>query len=107
MGYLLEPPEDHSLIYSTFHVFQLRKYFVDDASVVPLDKIHAGEHQNYVEISVSIMDMKTNILHNKVVPLFKVQWQNKKCSEWTKDPESEMLERYPDLFAAEDFEDET
>ena len=38
--------------------------------------------------------------------LVKVQWQHRKGSEWTREPEAEMLENYPELFVGQDFEDE-
>ena len=53
-----------------------------------------------------ILDRKTKTLCNKVVNLVKVQWQHQKGSEWTWEPEDEMREDFPELFAAEDFEDE-
>ena len=38
--------------------------------------------------------------------LVKVQWQHRRGSEWTREPEDEMREHYLDLFASADFEDE-
>ena len=52
------------------------------------------------------MDRKTKVLWNMEVKLVKVQWQYRRGSEWTCEPEDEMREHYPDLFTSTDFEDE-
>ena len=61
---------------------------------------------NYVERIVTILERKTKVLHNKEIPLVKVQWQHRRGSEWTWEPEAEMREHYPELFATTDFKDE-
>ena len=59
---------------------------------------------NYVEKPVAILDRKTKVLQNKEVKLVKVQWQHRKGSKWTWEPEVEMREHYPGLFTATDFD---
>ena len=41
-----------------------------------------------------------------MVKLVKVQWNHRKGSEWTCEPEDEMMDHYPELFEATDFRDE-
>ena len=43
-------------------------------------------------------------LRNKVASLVMVQWQHRKVSKWTWEPEEDIREHYADLFAIEDFE---
>lgn len=74
--------------------------------VVPVDEIQVYECLNYVEKPVAILDNKMKSLHNKVVPLFKIQWQHWKCSEWTWEPELEIRGNNPNLFSFVDLEDE-
>ena len=66
------------------------------------------ESLNYIERPISILDRKMKALRNKEVKLVKVQWQHRKGSEWTWEPEDEMREHCPELFSAAttDFEDE-
>ena len=78
----------------------------DDLAIIPLDDVYHDDHLNYIERPVAILDQKTKALSNKVVSLVKVQWQHRKGSEWTWEPESEMREHYPELFTLADFEDE-
>ena len=56
---------------------------------------------------MAILDRKSRDLRNKRVELVKVQWQHRKGSEWTWEPEDEMREHYPELFRdrAADFKD--
>lgn len=72
--YRLDLPWEFSQIHITFQVSQLRKCVVDNSIVVPMDDIRVNESLNYVERSVAIFDRKTNVLHNKVVPLVNVWW---------------------------------
>ena len=55
---------------------------------------------------MAIMDRKVKTLMNKVVNLVKVQWQHRKGSKWTWEPEFEMREQYPELFDEDDFKGE-
>lgn len=73
--------------------------------MVPLDDIQASERLNYIKIPVAILDREMKALHNKVVPLVKVQRRHRKGSDWTWGTKSEMREHYLELFTLEDFED--
>ena len=62
---------------------------------------------NYIERPVAILDRKAKELRNKRVVLVKVQWQQRKVSEWTWEPKEELKEHHPELFLeATDFKDE-
>ena len=106
VAYRLELPEELSRIHNTFHVSQLRKCIMDQEAVVSLDDIQVDERLNYVERPVAILERKKKILRNKEIPLVKVQWEHRKGSEWTWEPEAEMREHYPTLFIPAEFDDE-
>ena len=53
----------------------------------------------YVEGLVAVGDRKTKVLRNKEIPLVLVQWQHRKGSEMTWEPEREMREQHPELFS--------
>ena len=76
----------------------MRKYVANDSAVISFD--------DYVKRPISILDKKTKALCNKVVNIVKVQWQHRKRSKRTSEPEDEMREHYTDLFTAMDYEDE-
>ena len=106
VAYRLELPAELSSIHNTFHVSQLRKCVADETSVVPLEDITVDEGLNYVEKPIAILDKKTRETRGGQVALVKVQWQHRKGSEWTWEPEDEMRQHYPSLFVTTDLEDE-
>ena len=106
VAYRLDLPKELSQIYNTFHVSQLRKCVTDENAIISLDDIQIEETLNYIERSIAILSKKTKVLQNKEVKIIKVQWKHRRGSEWTWEPDNEMLEHYPDLFASTNFEDE-
>ena len=82
------------------HVSQLRKCIADKSVVVPLEDIQVDGSLNYAEKPIAILDRKIKIPRNKEVPLVQVQWQHRKGSKLTWEPESEMREQHLKLFAA-------
>ncbi|KAJ9550808.1 hypothetical protein OSB04_014853 [Centaurea solstitialis] len=99
VAYRLELPEVLGQIHDTFHVSQLRKCLADESAHVPLDDIQVDESLNYAEKPVAVIERKVKQLRNKEIWIVKVQWQHRKGSEWTWEPEAEMRERYPELFS--------
>ena len=82
VAYRLDLQVEHSQIYITFNVSQLRKCISDDTAVVPLEDIQVDDHLNYIESSIAILNRKTRDLRNKRVELVKVQWQHRRGSKW-------------------------
>ncbi|KAJ9546708.1 hypothetical protein OSB04_019251 [Centaurea solstitialis] len=99
VAYRLELPEVLGQIHDTFHVSQLRKCLADETAHVPLDDIQVDESLNYIERPVAVLERKVKKLRNKEIGIVKVQWQHRKGSEWTWEPEAEMRERHPELFS--------
>ncbi|KAJ9548848.1 hypothetical protein OSB04_021391 [Centaurea solstitialis] len=90
VAYRLELPPELSQIHNTFHVSQLRKCLADESAHVPIDDIQVDERLNYVERPIAVLERKTKTLRNKEVGIVKVQWDHRKGSEWTWEPEDEM-----------------
>ncbi|KAJ9562471.1 hypothetical protein OSB04_007631 [Centaurea solstitialis] len=99
VAYRLELPAVLGQIHSTFHVSQLRKCLADETAHIPLDDIQVDESLNYVERPVAVIDRKVKRLRRREIGIVKVQWQHRKGSEWTWEPEAEMREHYPELFS--------
>ncbi|GJY25474.1 putative reverse transcriptase domain-containing protein [Tanacetum coccineum] len=55
VAYRLEIPEQLSRVYSTFHVSNLKKCFVDDPLAIPLEEIQIDDKLNFIEEPVEIM----------------------------------------------------
>ena len=60
--------------------------------------VKVDERLFYEEEPVEIMDRKIKRLRNKEIPLVRVQWRFHKGPEETWEPESEMREKFPQLF---------
>ena len=99
VAYRLELPTDLRQIHDIFHVSQLRKCKADESAVVPLEDIQVDAGLNYAERPVVIRDRKIEVLRNKEIPLVLVQWQHRRGSEMTWEPEREMREQHPELFS--------
>ncbi|KAJ9551973.1 hypothetical protein OSB04_016018 [Centaurea solstitialis] len=87
---------------------ELRKCIADETVHIPLDDNQVDESLNYVEKPVAVLDRKVrrslakeiaHQLRDKEIGIVKVQWQHRKGSEWTWEPEAEMREHYPELFS--------
>nr|XP_043615635.1 uncharacterized protein LOC122587515 [Erigeron canadensis] len=100
VAYQLELPKALSRIHNTFHVSQLRKCLVDDATCVPLNEIELDKKLTYVEEPVAIVEEELRRINNKTVRTFKVQWKHHKNSEYTWETEHDMLVYYPSLHMA-------
>ncbi|KAJ9562962.1 hypothetical protein OSB04_008122 [Centaurea solstitialis] len=100
VAYRLELPPELSQIHDTFHVSQLRKCLADESAFVPLEDIEVDERLNYAEKPVAVLERKTKTLRNKEIGIVKVQWEHRKGSEWTWEPEDEMRRNHPELFQA-------
>ncbi|KAJ9542418.1 hypothetical protein OSB04_028924 [Centaurea solstitialis] len=99
VAYWLELPDVLGHIHSTFHISQLHKCLADETAHIPLDDIQVDESLNYVERPIAILERKVKKLHNKEIGIVKVQWQHRRGSEWTWEPEAKMRERCPELFS--------
>ncbi|KAJ9561484.1 hypothetical protein OSB04_006644 [Centaurea solstitialis] len=99
VAYRLELPEILGQIHNTFHMSQSRKCLAGGTAHIPLDDMQADESSNYAERPVAVLKRKEKRLQNKEIGTMKVQWQHQKGSEWTYEPEAEMREKYPELFA--------
>ena len=82
-----------------FHVSMLRKCQSDATPLVNLQDIEIQDEVAYEEQPVKILDAKEKVLRNKVIRLVKVLWQHHGVEEATWEPELEILEKYPHLFA--------
>jgi hypothetical protein len=81
-------------------VSQLRRNVTEYSVVVLLDDITLDECLNYVGRLIVVLDGKTKMLRNREVHLDKVQWEHRRGSEWTWEPENEMRAQSPELFSS-------
>nr|GEU77155.1 putative reverse transcriptase domain-containing protein [Tanacetum cinerariifolium] len=83
LAYRLELPEQLSRVHSTFHVFSLKKCFVDEPLAIPLDEIQIDDKLNFIEETFEIMDQEVKRLKKSRIPIVKVRWNLRRGPEFT------------------------
>nr|GEV23003.1 putative reverse transcriptase domain-containing protein [Tanacetum cinerariifolium] len=58
VAYRLELPQELSRVHHTFHVSNLKKCYVDEPLVMPLEGIHVDDKLQFVEEPVEIMEQE-------------------------------------------------
>ncbi|GKF69190.1 putative reverse transcriptase domain-containing protein [Tanacetum coccineum] len=98
VAYKLELPQELSRVHSTFHVSNLKKCYSDEPLAIPLDGIHIDDKLYFVEEPIEIMDLEVKRLKQSRILIFKVQWNSRRCLEFTWEREDQFQKKYPYLF---------
>ncbi|GJS59351.1 hypothetical protein Tco_0654135 [Tanacetum coccineum] len=72
LAYQLKLLEQLSRVYSTFHVSNLKKCFVDEPLAIPLDEIQIDDKLYFIEEPVEIMDREVKRLKQSLIPIVKL-----------------------------------
>ncbi|GJR28243.1 putative reverse transcriptase domain-containing protein [Tanacetum coccineum] len=73
VAYKLELPEELHNVYSTFHVYNLKKCLSDESLVIPMKELRLDDKLNFVEEPVEIMDREVKQLKQSRIPIVKVR----------------------------------
>ncbi|GJX46570.1 putative reverse transcriptase domain-containing protein [Tanacetum coccineum] len=90
LAYRLELPKQLSRVHSTFHVFNLKKCFVDEPLAIPLDEIQIDDKLHLIEEPVKIIDREVKWLKQSRIPIVKVRWNSRRGPEFTWEREDQM-----------------
>ncbi|GJY13533.1 putative reverse transcriptase domain-containing protein [Tanacetum coccineum] len=96
--YRLELPQELSRVHHTFHVSNLKKCYVDEPLVMPLEGIHVDDKLQFVEEPIEIMEREIKRLKRSRIPLVKVRWNSRRGLEFTWEREDSFKQKYPQLF---------
>ncbi|GJV98629.1 putative reverse transcriptase domain-containing protein [Tanacetum coccineum] len=94
-AYRLKLLEQLIRVHSTFHVFNLKKCFVDEPLAIPFDEIQIDDKLNFIEEPVEIMDREVKRLKQSRIPIVKVHWNSRRGPEFTWEREDQMKKEYP------------
>nr|GEV71625.1 putative reverse transcriptase domain-containing protein [Tanacetum cinerariifolium] len=83
VAYKLELPDKLRGIYDTFHVCNLKRCFVNDDVVIPLDEIEPEDKLYFVKKLVEIMDREVKRLKQSRISIVKVCWNSRRGLEFT------------------------
>jgi ''chromo'' (CHRromatin Organisation MOdifier) domain. len=100
VAYRLALPDHLQRVHDVFHVSMMRKFLRDDLAYqhIDLGEIELLPDATYEERPFCILDRRDQILRSKVIPLVRVQWGHHSETESTWERESEIREKYPELF---------
>ncbi|GJW03555.1 putative reverse transcriptase domain-containing protein [Tanacetum coccineum] len=83
VAYKLELPDKLRGIHNTFHVSNLKRCFVNDDVVIPLDEVQLDNKLHFVEEPMEIMDREVKRLKQSQIPIIKVRWNSRQGPEFT------------------------
>nr|GEU84197.1 hypothetical protein [Tanacetum cinerariifolium] len=78
VAYKLELPDKLRGIHDTFHVSNLKRCFVNDDVVIPLDEVQLDKKLHFVKKPVEIMDREVKRLNQSRIPIVKVRWNSRR-----------------------------
>ena len=81
-----------------FHVSKLIKYILDPSQVLEALPVEFREDLSFKVQPVEIVDQRSKVLRNKVIPMVKVLWKSDRIEEMTWETKVSMRSRYPFLF---------
>nr|GEX53869.1 hypothetical protein [Tanacetum cinerariifolium] len=83
VAYKLEFPDKLRGIHDTFHVSNLKRCFVNDDVVIPLDEVQLDDKLHFVEKPVEIIDREVKRLKQSRISIVKVRWNSRRGPEFT------------------------
>nr|GFA34611.1 putative reverse transcriptase domain-containing protein [Tanacetum cinerariifolium] len=83
VAYKLELHDKLRMIHDNFHVSNLKRCFVNDDVVIPLDEVQLDDKLHFVEEPVEIMDREVKRLKQSRIPIVKVRWNSQRGPEFT------------------------
>nr|GEU91609.1 reverse transcriptase domain-containing protein [Tanacetum cinerariifolium] len=95
VAYKLELPDKLCGIHDTFHVSNLKRCFVNDDVVIPLDEVQLDDKLHFVEEPVEIMDREVKRLKQSRIPIHKVRWNSRHGPEFTWEREGLFRDKGP------------
>ncbi|KAM6548375.1 hypothetical protein CsatB_020051 [Cannabis sativa] len=98
VAYRLAMPPALAAVHNVFHVSMLRKYVSDSSHVLSYEALELQPDLSYEEQPVQILDRREKVLRSKTVALVKVLWRNSKVEEATWELETDMQQKYLELF---------
>nr|GEW87952.1 putative reverse transcriptase domain-containing protein [Tanacetum cinerariifolium] len=98
VAYKLELPDKLRGTHDNFHVSNLKRCFMNDDVVIPLDEVQLDDKLHFVEEPVEIMDREVKRIKQSRILIVKVRWNSRRGSKFTWEREDFFRRNYPHLF---------
>ena len=99
LSYRLDLPPSMRGVHNVFHVSMLRKYLEDSERLILSEPITIEQDLTLESRPLKILDESERALRNRQLKYVKVLWTNQTEREATWELESQMREKYPELFS--------
>nr|GEY21115.1 retrotransposon protein, putative, Ty3-gypsy subclass [Tanacetum cinerariifolium] len=83
VAYKLELPDKLCGIHDTIHVSNLKRCFMNDDAVIPLDEVQLDDKLYFVKEPVEIIDREVKRLKQSRILIVKIHWKSRRRSEFT------------------------
>jgi hypothetical protein len=100
LAYRLELPESMKGVHDVFHIFMLRKYLRDPEHHITVESVTIGQDLTFESRPVRILEESERVLRHRTIKYVKVLWTHQTEREATWELESQMREKYPELFTS-------
>ena len=91
-------PPALAAVHDVFHISMLQKYVSESSHILSYEGLELQPDLSYEEQPVQILDRREKVLRSKTVALLKVLWRNSKVEEATWELETDMQQKYLELF---------
>ena len=98
VAYRIALPPSMAGVHNVFHVSMLRRYIRDESHVIDHGVIEVNDDVTFAVEPVRILDRSVKKLRRKEVQLVKVLWSHHDEGDASWELESEMRDKYPQLF---------
>ena len=85
-------------VHPVFHVSMLRKYLKDPEQKIEAEPVIIQQDLTMECHLVRILDSSDRVMQNRTIKYVKVLWTNQSEREATGELETQMREKYPELF---------
>ena len=100
VAYRLALPPKMSGVHNVFHISMLRKCAHNPEHEIDFTDVEINDNVSYNERPVRILDHGVKKLRTKEIPLVKIQWKHHDEGEDSWELESEMRQKFPELFSS-------
>ena len=99
LSYRIDLPQSMRGVHNVFHVSMLQKYLEDFVHLVLTEPVTIAQDLTLESRPLKILDESERALRHRKLKYVKILWTNQTEQEATEERESQMREKYPELFS--------
>jgi hypothetical protein len=101
VAYQFSLPEGLSAVHDVFHVSQLNKCLHVPEEKLPVEDLEVQEDLTYIEKPTQILEIADRVTQRNTIRMCKVRWGHHSEEEATWVCETDLMVKYPELFAGQ------